>query len=182
MHPWHDVPIGEDAPKIVHAIIEVPKGSKTKYELDKASGLVRVDRVLYSAVHYPANYGFLPQTLAEDDDPLDILVLGQEPVVPLCILAARPIGLMKMVDQGKADDKVIAVHHHDPEYRGYRSMDDLPPHRMLEVRIFFEDYKKLERKAVTVEKFLGRSAALRVIAAAMRTYRQLPPASRTGLL
>jgi inorganic pyrophosphatase len=110
VHPWHDVSLGPQAPEFVPSIIEIPKGSKVKYELDKASGLIRVDRVLFSAVHYPANYGLIPQTYCEDHDPLDILVLGQEEVVPLAILRARPIGVMKMTDQGEEDDKIIAVH------------------------------------------------------------------------
>src|SRR6478672_7704361 len=125
MHPWHDVDLTADAPNTVPAIIEVPKGSKTKYELDKASGLIKVDRVLFSSVHYPANYGFIPRTYCDDNDPLDILVLGQEPVVPLAIMMAKPIGVMKMVDQGQADDKIIAVHADDPEYSHYNSLDEL---------------------------------------------------------
>src|ERR1700760_2419799 len=116
MHPWHDVELGNEAPKIVNAVIEIPKGSKTKYELDKNSGLIRVDRILFSSVHYPANYGFFPQTLSPDGDPLDVLVLGQEAVVPLAIVRAKPIGVMKMLDQGESDDKIIAVHADDPEY------------------------------------------------------------------
>ena len=116
MHPWHDVDPGPDSPAVVRAIIEIPRGSKVKYELDKASGLIRVDRILFSSVHYPANYGFIPRTYCEDHDPLDILVLGQEEVVPLTILRARPIGVMKMSDQGEEDDKILAVHADDPEY------------------------------------------------------------------
>src|SRR6266498_1952162 len=127
MHPWHDVAIGEHAPALVPVVVEVPKGSKTKYELDKASGLIRVDRVLFSSIHYPANYGFIPQTYCGDRDPLDVLVLGQDPVFPLAIMIAKPIGVMKMFDQGEADDKIIAVHADDPEYTDYTSIDDLPP-------------------------------------------------------
>lgn len=170
MHPWHDVEIGEKAPALIQAVIEVPKGSKTKYELDKPSGLIRVDRILFSSVHYPANYGFLPRTYGEDHDPLDVLVLGQESVVPLTIMNAKPIGVMKMQDQGEGDDKIIAVHVNDPEYSSYESMDQLPPHRLLEIRSFFEDYKKLEQKTVVVEKFLGRDDALRIIRDAAERY------------
>src|SRR3954469_23893355 len=108
MHPWHDVELGDKVPEFISAVIEVPKGSKTKYELDKKSGLIRVDRVLFSSVHYPANYGFIPQTYCEDHDPLDVLVLGQDAVYPLAIMEAKPIGVMKMLDQGEADDKIIA--------------------------------------------------------------------------
>ena len=172
MHPWHDVIIGSKAPEIVTAVIEVPKGSKTKYELDKPSGLIKVDRVLFSSVHYPANYGFIPQTFCEDHDPLDILVLGQDPVVPLSLLSAKPIGVMKMLDQGEADDKIIAVHANDPEYAHYNSIYELPPHRMMEVQRFFEDYKTLEEKSVSVEEFLDRSQAYEIIEAAMNNYRE----------
>lgn len=172
MHPWHEVAIGEDAPRYLNAIIEIPKGSKVKYELDKASGLIKVDRVLFSSVHYPANYGFIPQTYCDDHDPLDILVLGQEAVTPLSILRAKPIGVMKMVDQGEADDKIIAVHADDPEYAHYESVNALPPHRMMEVQRFFEDYKALERKAVVVERFLDEKEAVRVIQASIELYRK----------
>src|ERR1700760_3613020 len=141
MHPWHDVELGNEAPKIVNAVIEIPKGSKIKYELDKPSGLIKVDRVLFSSVHYPANYGFIPRTYCGDHDPLDVLVLGQEKVVPLAIMRAKIIGVMRMQDQGESDDKLIAVHADDPEYAPYKSINDLPKHRMMEVQRFFEDYK-----------------------------------------
>jgi inorganic pyrophosphatase len=170
MHPWHDVGLGDDAPQLIPAVIEVPKGSKTKYELDKMSGLIRVDRVLFSSVVYPANYGFIPQTYCEDHDPLDVLVLGQSTIVPLAIVLAKPIGVMKMRDQGEADDKIIAVHANDPEYVHYNSITELPPHRMTEVSRFFQDYKLLEEKAVVVEEFLDRDAAIEVIRDAIILY------------
>lgn len=171
-HPWHDLEVGPNAPEEFSAVIEIPKGCKVKYELDKPSGLLRVDRVLYSSVVYPANYGFIPRTLGEDDDPLDVLVLMQEPVVPNCILRARAIGMMSMTDQGKSDEKIIAVHLDDAEYRGHRSIDELRQHRLAELRRFFEDYKLLEEKKVTVEDFSPPEVAMQTIAEALERYRR----------
>lgn len=170
MHPWHGVEIGTKAPHIVNALVEIPKGSKSKYELDKESGFIRLDRILFSSVQYPANYGFIPKTYCDDKDPLDILILGQESVVPLCILRAKPIGVMKMIDQGEADDKIIAVHFDDPEYSHIEELDELAPHRMKEIQRFFEDYKSLENKEVKVEKFFDRSEAIKVISSAQQLY------------
>ncbi len=170
MHPWHQVELYSDSPDLVPAIIEVPKGSQIKYELDKKSGLVKVDRVLYSAVHYPANYGFIPQTYCDDNDPLDILVLGQVCVAPLSIMRAKPIGVMKMIDGGEADDKIIAVHQDDPEYAHYNHIDQLPPHTLKMLRRFFEDYKILEKKEVKIETFLGPIEAKNIILKACRLY------------
>jgi len=172
LNPWHDVELGGEVPEIFPAIIEVPKGSKTKYELDKATGMIRVDRILYSSVQYPANYGFIPRTYCEDHDPLDVLVLGQEPVAPLSIMRAKPIGLMKMLDHGEADDKIIAVHADDPEYAHYESIEELPPHRMTEVKRFFEDYKVLEEKNVVVEDFFSKMEALKAIMTSMTLYQK----------
>lgn len=170
MHPWHDVPIGKGAPDEFQALIEIPKGSKVKYELDKGTGLIRVDRILYSSVVYPANYGFIPQTLGDDNDPLDVLVLMQEPVQPLSIVRARPIGVMTMLDQGQSDEKIICVHLDDPEYRVYRHINELPPHRLEELKRFFQDYKVLERKEVRVEEFGGPAVAVETVRNAMDLY------------
>jgi len=151
IHAWHDISPGEQIPNEFNAVIEIPFGSSVKYELDKQSGLIKLDRVLYSAVYYPANYGFIPQTLAEDDDPLDVLVFCQEPVVPLTIIHARTVGLMTMVDAGKKDHKIIAVATKDPEFNSYTNADEMPAHRMTMLRRFFQDYKLLEDKAVEVD-------------------------------
>lgn len=180
VHPWHDIPIGPEAPEVFQAVVEIPKGSKVKYELDKGTGLIRVDRVLYSSVMYPANYGFIPQTLGEDRDPLDVLVLMQEPVVPLGIVRARPIGMMAMLDQGERDEKVICVHLDDPEYRSYADIRELSPHRMQEVKRFFEDYKKLEQKEVLVQDFSGAEEAVDAVRDAMALYREKYGKSRGG--
>ena len=171
MHAWHDVELGDHIERHFRAVIEIPKGSKVKYELDKRTGLLWLDRVLHSAVHYPANYGFLPRTFCDDDDPLDVLVLGQEPVVPLCILRARAIGVITMRDDKGQDDKIIAVHVDDPEYAHYHDVAELPPHRVKELQRFFLDYKVLENKVVDVDQIRGRAWAEQVIRDAVRLYK-----------
>lgn len=169
-HAWHDVAVGAEAPEIITTVVEIPKGCKVKYELDKASGMLKVDRVLYSSVVYPANYGFIPQSLGDDGDPLDVLVLMQEEVVPLSILRARPVGLMNMLDQGQQDEKIVCVHLDDPAFAGYRHIQELPEHRLRELKRFFQDYKKLEDKEVLVQDFLGPDEAKQVIAEAIERY------------
>lgn len=169
-HPWHDLEIGPGAPEIFNCVVEIGKGSKVKYELDKNSGLIKVDRVLYSSVVYPHNYGFIPRTLCEDSDPLDVLVLMQEPVLPGTYLRARAIGLMPMIDQGEKDDKIIAVCADDPEFRHHKDIKDLPPHRLAEIRRFFEEYKKNENKEVAVEDFLPAEAAIDAVSHSMDLY------------
>jgi inorganic pyrophosphatase len=171
MNPWHDVSPGDKLPREFRAVIEIPSGSNVKYELDKQSGLIKLDRVLYSAVYYPANYGFIPQTFAEDDDPLDVLVLCQEAVAPLTIIHARAIGLMTMIDSGKQDHKIIAVATGDPEFNSYREARDMPPHRLLMLRRFFQDYKQLEGKAVKVDKIQSAKAAYPIVEDALQRYR-----------
>jgi inorganic pyrophosphatase len=171
-HPWHDValPPSDQLVDGFPVIVEIPKGSKNKYELDKATGLIKVDRVLFSAVHYPANYGFVPRTLEEDKDPVDVLVLGQEPIVPLALVDARAIGGFEMRDEHGVDAKIIAVHVNDPAVRDYRALDELPQHVMIEIRRFFEDYKVLEGKPVAVGADLDRDQALALLRAAAERY------------
>ncbi|KAJ8493418.1 hypothetical protein OPV22_015139 [Ensete ventricosum] len=171
-HPWHDLEIGPGAPAVFNVVVEITKGSKVKYELDKKTGLIKVDRVLYSSVVYPHNYGFIPRTLCEDNDPIDVLVLMQEPVLPGCFLRARAIGLMPMIDQGEKDDKIIAVCADDPEYRHFNDLNELSPHRLAEIRRFFEDYKKNENKEVAVNEFLPASTAREAIQHSMDLYAQ----------
>src|SRR5438067_9194321 len=170
IHHWHDVTPGENIPKEFNAIVEIPFGSSVKYELDKVSGLIKLDRVLYSAVYYPANYGFIPQTLAEDDDPLDVLVLCQETVVPLTLMHARTIGLMTMIDAGKKDHKIIAIATEDPEFNSYQEAREMPPHRLTMLRRMFQDYKTLEGKAVEVDEIRPAEEAFPVIEDALHRY------------
>ncbi len=170
IHPWHDVTPGENIPQEYNAIVEIPFGSSVKYELDKQSGLIKLDRILYSAVYYPANYGFIPQTLAEDDDPIDVLVLCQEPVTPLTIIHARTIGLMTMIDGGKKDHKIIAVATEDPEFNSYREASEMPAHRLTMLRRFFQDYKQLEGKHVEVDEIEPAKMAYPIIEDALLRY------------
>ena len=170
MHPWHDITPGENLPSQFRAVVEIPKGSKVKYELDKTTGLLKMDRILYSAVHYPANYGFIPQTYAEDDDPLDVLVLCQESLAPMTIVNARAIGLMVMLDSGKKDHKILAVAVDDPEYDGFSEASELPPHHLMMLRRFFQDYKQLEGKTVEVNEFQPAETALPVVNDALERY------------
>ncbi len=170
IHPWHDVTPGEDIPQEFNSIIEIPFGSSVKYELDKVSGLIKLDRVLYSAVYYPANYGFIPQTLAEDGDPLDVLVLCQETVVPLTLIHARTIGLMTMIDMGKRDHKIIAVATDDPEFNSYREAAEMPSHRLTMLRRFFQDYTQLEGKVVEVDEIQPAKEAYPIIEDALTRY------------
>ncbi len=173
IHPWHDVTPSEDLPHVFNAIVEIPMGSSIKYELDKRTGLLRMDRVLYSAVYYPANYGFIPQTFAEDDDPLDVLVFCQEALAPLTLVTARAIGLMTMIDGGKQDHKILAVATGDPEFEGFHEANELPPHRLMMLRRFFQDYKYLEGKAVEVDEIQPAEHALPVIEDALHRYSKL---------
>jgi inorganic pyrophosphatase len=174
MHPWHDTYVDEAVIATgFPVVIEIPKGSKNKYELDKETGLLRLDRVLYSAVHYPADYGFIPRTYCDDGDPLDVLVLGQEPVYPLTIVEARAIGVMRMRDDKGIDDKIVAVSVRDPAFADYTDKSQLPAHLLREVKRFFQDYKSLEHKQVIVEDLLGPADAIAIINDALDLYRKL---------
>ncbi|MEL7121933.1 MAG: inorganic diphosphatase [Bacteroidota bacterium] len=173
MNPWHDVKIGEGAPAIVRGIIEIPTNTRAKYELDKDSGMLIMDRVIYSSMYYPANYGFIPRTFCDDNDPLDIMVLSQVKVQPLCIVEAKVIGAMRMLDGGEKDDKIIAVARNDMSVNHMNDITDLPPHFVKELKTFFEDYKKLENKDVVVEEFQNREVALEIVHQAMKDYVQL---------
>ena len=172
-HPWHDIEVGPDAPDVFNSIIEIPQGCKVKYELDKKSGMLRVDRMLYSSVVYPANYGFIPRTYADDGDPLDVLVLAQESVDPLSILRARPIGMMSMVDDDEEDAKIICIHMDDPAFNDYWHIKELPDHRLRELRRFFQDYKALEDKTVRVQDFFGPDRAKDVVEEAVVNYQEV---------
>jgi len=171
-NPWHQVSPHTDSPEIVKGIIEIPKGTRAKYELDKESGLLRLDRVLYSSVYYPANYGFIPQSFCEDHDPLDILILSQIDFVPLCIVEAKVIGVMRMLDNGEADDKIIAVAAGDPSVNHYNDISELPPYLLAETMSFFEDYTKLENKTVVIEKFFDKKTALGIIDESFKMYQK----------
>lgn len=171
-HPWHGTHYGDKAPLQVNALIEIPQGSRAKYEVDKATGLLRLDRVIYSSFHYPVNYGFIPQTLGQDGDPLDILVLCSQSIQSLCLVDAMVIGNMQMIDSGQVDDKIIAVAAKDPSVNHYRKMEDLPDHFLLELRNFFEQYKVLENKKVAIDNFQDQETASRIILAAIDFYKE----------
>ena len=171
-NPWHNVSPGDKHSEIVTALIEIPRGSRAKYEVDKKSGLIRLDRVLYSSVYYPANYGFIPQTYCGDHDPLDILVLCQEDIVPMCLVEARVIGVMRMVDKGETDDKIIAVATGDPSVNSIKDISELGQHLKDEIKNFFESYKKLENREVKVDGFLDKEAAIRILIEAFHMYNE----------
>ncbi len=171
-NPWHKVkPNYNTVQGTVNGIIEIPKNTRAKYELDKDSGLLILDRVLYSSVYYPANYGFIPQTYCDDKDPLDIVILSQIEVVPMCIVPAKIIGVMRMLDGGELDDKIIAVAQNDMSVSHIEDISELPEHFFRELRNFFEDYKKLENKTVEVEKFQSATIAKQIVERSMEDYK-----------
>lgn len=170
MNIWHDFSSDRMSPGDFFAVIEIPKGSKKKYELDKETGLIVLDRVLYTSTHYPANYGFLPKTLSEDGDPLDVLVLCQEVLDPLTLVRCYPIGAIKMIDNDEVDEKIIAVPFKDPSLTGYKDIDQLPSHIFDEISHFFEVYKQLEHKKTSVQEILGRRKAIKIVEQCLNEY------------
>lgn len=175
LHPWHGATYGPEAPKIVNALIEIPEGSKSKYEIDKKTGLLKLDRVIYSSFHYPVNYGFIPQTLGKDGDPLDILVMCTEAIQPLCLVEAYVIGNMQMIDTGLIDDKIIAVAVHDPGVNYITSLDLVPQHIFKVLKNYFEQYKVLENKKVEINDFQEKDIAFDIINEAIAFYKETFP-------
>ena len=172
MNIWHDMDPAEITPTDFTAVIEIPKDSQCKYELDKKTGLLRLDRVLYTATHYPANYGFIPRTYADDGDPLDVLVLCARSVQPLTLIQVYPIGVMRMMDDGRVDDKIIAIPFSDPTYNSIRSIDEMPAHIFDEIMHFFTVYKQLENKQTAVKTLYDREEAERIIEEAIAGYEE----------
>ncbi len=173
MNIWHDIAPEEITPDNFTAVIEIPKDSSCKYELDKKTGLLRLDRVLYTATHYPANYGFIPRTFADDGDPLDVLVLCSEQIFPMTLVQVYPIGAMRMIDGGKLDDKIIAVPFSDPTYKGIRSINELPAHIFDEIMHFFTVYKQLENKQTAVKELYDYKEAIEIIKDSIVSYEKL---------
>jgi inorganic pyrophosphatase len=171
LHPWHGAGYGEKAPATVNALIEISQGSRCKYEIDKKTGLLKLDRVIYSSFHYPVNYGFIPQTLGEDNDPLDILVMCSESIQPLCLVEVTVIGNMQMIDSGEKDDKIIAVASKDPSVNHIADINELPPHFFAVLKNYFEQYKVLENKKVEIDDFQDKETAYKVIESAIAFYK-----------
>lgn len=171
-HPWHGAHYGIKAPDTVNAVIEIPQGSRAKYEVDKETGLLKVDRIIYSSFHYPVNYGFIPQTLGLDNDPLDILVICSQSIHPLCLVEANVIGNMQMIDQGQEDDKIIAVAAKDPSVNHIKSIDELPTHFFNELKHYFQEYKVLENKKVEIDNFQNMETARNIVANAITFYKE----------
>jgi inorganic pyrophosphatase len=171
-HPWHEVAIGKNPPERVNAIIEIPKGSRAKYEIDKDSGLIMLDRVLYASMYYPQNYGFIPQTLGEDGDPLDIMVLTQVTVVPRCLIPSKVIGVMRMIDKGEPDDKILAVAQEDASVGHINDVKELPEYFRVELKHFFEEYKTLENKKVIVDDFQSKEKGMEIIIESIERYKK----------
>ncbi|MBS1496339.1 MAG: inorganic diphosphatase [Bacteroidetes bacterium] len=180
LHPWHGANYGNNAPQQVNALIEISQGSRCKYEIDKPTGLLKLDRVVYSSFHYPVNYGFIPQTLGEDNDPLDILVMCSESIQPLCLVKATVIGNMQMIDSGEKDDKIIAVASNDPSVNHIKDINELPEHFFAVLKNYFEQYKVLENKIVEIDDFQNKETAYKVIEEAIKLYSLRFPANDTA--
>ncbi len=168
---WHDVEIGKGSPQIVNAIIEIPKDGQIKYEFDKETGLLKLDRFLYSAMHYPGDYGFVPKTLWSDGDPLDIIILSGKPVFPMTLVKAKPIGVIRMIDGNDDDDKILAVHYSDPRFKEIESIKDVPKHILVELKHFFETYKELQGKECKILEMLDKAEAYKIIEKAINIYK-----------
>ncbi len=175
MNPWHDIDAGRVTPESFVAVVEIPKGSKKKYELDKETGLIKLDRILFTSTHYPSNYGFIPKTYADDNDPLDVLVLCSETLDPLTMVECYPIGVVKMVDNQEVDEKIIAIPFRDPVYSGYRDISTLPQHMLTEISHFFEVYKALEHSDTSVKMIVDREKALEIIEGSLKRYEEVFP-------
>lgn len=167
---WHDVQVGKEAPDVVNTIIEIPKDSKLKYELDKNTGLLKLDRFLYSSVHYSGDYGFIPQTLCDDDDPLDVFIISHRPTYPMTLCEVKVLGVMKMVDDGEEDDKIIGVHNADPRYNKWEDIKEVPQHFIEELKEFMRTYKRLEDKKVDVYEIYGKEEAKKIVNESIEIY------------
>ncbi|MBE6600782.1 MAG: inorganic diphosphatase [Ruminococcaceae bacterium] len=170
MNIWHDISSDRIAPDNFSVLIEISKGSNCKYELDKETGLLKLDRILYTATHYPQNYGFIPHTYADDGDPLDVLLICSVPIQPMTLVQAYPIGNIRMIDGGKLDDKIIAIPFSEPNYNEIKNIDELPPHIFDEIMHFFKVYKQLEHKQTDVQSLSDRESALKIIRDAIELY------------
>jgi inorganic pyrophosphatase len=175
LHPWHGAATGDEAPQIVNALIEISQGSKSKYEIDKKTGLLKLDRIIYSSFHYPVNYGFIPQTLGKDGDPLDILVMCSESIQPLCLVEAFVIGNMQMIDSGLIDDKIIAVAVRDPGVNYITNLNEVPQHIFKVLKNYFEQYKVLENKKVEINDFQDKEKAFEIINESIQFYKETYP-------
>ncbi len=175
IHLWHNLSPGPQPPDVIYAVVEVPKGSRNKYEYSKSAGVIKLDRVLYSPLHYPGDYGFIPQSLYDDNDPLDVLVMMTEPTFPGCVIEVRPVGMLRMLDRGEHDDKVLAVPSNDPQFSDYHDLDDIPRHFPTEVEHFFKVYKQLEGKEVETQGWVGAAEARKAIASSLVLYREKYP-------
>lgn len=181
LHLWHNLAAGPNPPDTIYAVVEVPKGSRNKYEYSKRAGVIKLDRVLFSPLHYPGDYGFIPQSYFEDGDPLDILVMMNEPTFPGCVIEARPIGMFKMVDKGQPDYKILAVPATDPNFDDYKDLEDVPRHFPTEVGHFFMTYKQLEGHSVENDGWVGAEEAKKTVVHALQLYRDSFPPTSTGL-